>query len=179
MTVGNQKRAQDVSLLMRTRSLLTVLVLTAGACAADDTGAVSSQGTSTTAPSDGATTSSTQLADSEDGATAVWSTDADDPPTPTSQSFTAMVSRLGCSGGKTGKVLPPSVSVEKTRIVVTFAVEPLPDGFYHCPGNDSVPHVVELDEPIGDRDLVDGACLSREAETTSFCSEGGATRWTR
>ena len=37
--------------------------------------------------------------------------------------------------------------------------------------------MVELDEPIGTREIVDGACLSGEAETTSFCVEEDPIRW--
>lgn len=112
-----------------------------------------------------------------DGDTAVWDVDAADPPTPSATSITAMVSRLGCSGGETGEVLAPVVSADAERVVLTFSVEPLPDDVdYTCPGNPAVPYVVELDEPLGDRELVDGACLSGDAASTSHCSDG-AVRW--
>ena len=110
------------------------------------------------------------------GETATWTVVSDNPPTTTARSFTAMVERLGCSGGETGEVLQPTVSADEERIVVTFSVESLPPGAYTCPGNKAVPYVVELDEPIGNRQLVDGACLSGEAASTSACSDG-AVRW--
>ena len=109
--------------------------------------------------------------------TAVWDVDANEPPTPSSTSITALVTRLGCSGGETGKVLDPVVSADGEQVVVTFSVESLPpDGEYECPANDAVPYVVELDEPLGDREIVDGACLQGEAASTSHCAEG-AIRW--
>ncbi|MCO8129353.1 META domain-containing protein [Acidimicrobiia bacterium EGI L10123] len=112
-----------------------------------------------------------------EGDTAVWNVDAADPPTPSATSVTALVTRLGCSGGETGEVLAPVVSADAERVVVTFSVESLPpEGEYECPGNPAVPYVVELDEPLGDRELVDGACLEGEAASTSHCSEG-AVRW--
>jgi hypothetical protein len=110
------------------------------------------------------------------GATAVWNIDSDDPPDPASESFTARVTRLECSGGETGHVLEPAVTADSGQIVVTFTVEPLPVGYYTCPGNDEVPQVVELGEAIGQRKLVDGACLSGEAVSTSLCADG-AVRW--
>ena len=46
-----------------------------------------------------------------------------------------------------------------------------------CPGNDEVPYEVRLDEPIGQRQLLDGSCRSGgEAASTSFCA-AGAARW--
>lgn len=110
------------------------------------------------------------------GETAVWSIDSDRQPSRVSDSFTAMVSRLGCSGGETGEVTGPTITAEEARIVVEFTVEPLTGDFYSCQGNDEVPYLVELNEPIGDRQLVDGACLSGEAASTSFCADG-AVRW--
>lgn len=111
-----------------------------------------------------------------EGATAVWAVSDTEPPNPTNRYFTAVVTRLECSSGETGEVRDPAIAVDGDRIVVTFAVEPLPDGEYTCPSNNLVPYVVELDEPLGNRDLVDGACLSGEAASTSHCS-GGAVRW--
>jgi heat shock protein HslJ len=109
-----------------------------------------------------------------EGDTAVWDVDAAIPPAPSSTYFTVMVTRLGCNGGETGKVLEPDVSADGEQVVVTFSVEPMSGG--DCPSNNSVRYVVELGEPLGDRDLVDGACLAGEAAATSFCSEG-AVRW--
>lgn len=111
------------------------------------------------------------------GSTAVWTVDDTAPPRADSDSFKALVTRVECSGGQTGEVLEPQVIVEGERIVVTFTVAPLPEGGYPCPGNDQVPYTVQLGEPIGQRTLVDGACLSGEAASTSFCEEG-PTRWT-
>lgn len=139
--------------------ILVVAIVALGACGSDD--GVGNGGDPITVPA---------------GDTAVWDVDADDPPTSASASFTALVTRLGCSGGETGEVREPVVSIDADGIVVTFTVAPLSGG--DCPGNDPVPQVVELDEPIGDRELVDGACLSAEAESTSFCS-GGSVRWSQ
>jgi hypothetical protein len=94
-----------------------------------------------------------------------------------SSSFTAHVMRLGCSGGQTGTVLPPEIVWSDDQVSVTFGVEALPqDVAYTCPGNDAVSFVVELGQPIGQRQLVDGACASEVAAGTSFCRDQGV-RW--
>lgn len=111
-----------------------------------------------------------------EGTTAVWSVDSEDPATTATESFTALVTRLGCSGVVTGEVLEPILSADDEQLVVTFSVEPLPAGDYTCPGNESVPFLVGLEEPVGQRELVDGACLSGDAVSTSHCSDG-AVRW--
>ncbi len=112
-----------------------------------------------------------------DGDTAVWEIDASSTPTAESTAFTASVTRLGCASGVTGEVQEPEVTIEEDRVVVTFTVESLSGGAYYCPGNDWVPYEVEVGEPIGNRELVDGACFTEEAERTSFCADG-PERWT-
>lgn len=110
------------------------------------------------------------------GDTAVWETSPSSPPGATEATFVALVSRLGCSGGQTGQVLRPDVVEQDDEVVITFTVEPLPSagGDYTCQGNPPVPYVVELSRPLDHRRLLDGACLSGEASTTSFCTSGAA-----
>lgn len=163
---------------MRTVRRLVVLLCAAtlGACGEDESSIVPSDEVATTASQQQQAPSSTLQEPYRDSGVAVWSVDPNDPPIRQSESFTAMVTRLGCNGGQTGEVLTPTIAVEAERIVVTFAVAPLPEGMYTCPGNDQVRVLVELEEPIGSRELLDGACLSGEAVSTSFC-ETGAVRW--
>jgi hypothetical protein len=59
---------------------------------------------------------------------------------------------------------------------VTFSVESIPPGAHTCPSNDEVSFLVSLSQPIGQRQIVDGACRTDRARTTSFCVDG-ATRW--
>ena len=93
---------------------------------------------------------------------------------PSSTSFTAAVTRTGCSGGETGTVYPPTVEMGSTDIVVTFRVEPLDPRFdYTCPSNDAKDVTVTLPEPIGQRQLVDGVCADSEGAACEF----GAIRW--
>jgi hypothetical protein len=102
----------------------------------------------------------------------VWTLEPDEIPTPEAQSCTALVTRLRCNGGVTGEVYAPTVSISDAEIVVTFTVEHSPGG--DCPTNDQVAYVVDVGQLIGDRRLVDGACLpDGDGVSTSFCSDGG------
>lgn len=125
-------------------------------------------------PANGAcpSTSASTNPPGEPGDVAVWALKPDEIPAPDAQSFTVLVTRLGCNGGVTGDVYPPTVSISDAEIVVTFTVEHSPGG--RCPTNDQVPYVVDAGQPIGDRRLVDGACLpDDDGVSTSFCTDGG------
>jgi hypothetical protein len=143
-----------------------LLLLVAGACSGDPEGPTPSSAL------DGATSSI-----GEAGDPATWDVDPGEPPTVDATSFTALVTRLGCNSGVTGRVLRPGVVESNESVVVTFNVEPDLDGG-DCPGNAYVEYTVDLEGAIGDRALVDGACEpGLPAATTSFCGAGG-TRWT-
>ncbi|KRC88917.1 hypothetical protein ASE25_13990 [Terrabacter sp. Root85] len=88
------------------------------------------------------------------------------------------VTRLDCASGKTGTVLEPEVRFEAARVIITASVAPLPQGVgYNCQGNDSVSVSVDLDEPVGQRSLVDGTCLGGEAANTAVCVDDAGVRW--
>jgi hypothetical protein len=113
------------------------------------------------------------------GDAAVWWLSGDSELTSKTSSFTAIVSRLGCNSGVTGNVLEPQLDYGDTQVVVTFEVELASGGAHFCQSNREVPYEVVLLEPVGDRELVDGACLAEgEARTTSHCAQGGV-RWQR
>lgn len=109
----------------------------------------------------------------EESETGIWELTAD--PSPSSTSIDVGVSRLECASGVTGEVLAPRVTVEDERIVITTPVADNGSDEGECPGNDIVPLTVDLGEAIGDRLLVDGACLSTEAADTTFCEN--EVRW--
>jgi hypothetical protein len=92
--------------------------------------------------------------------------------------FTAHVERLGCSGGVTGTAIDPQIALRDDEVVITFTVKELPDGPQLCPGNDEVAVGVDLGEPIGNRTLVDGACVSGTAAASTGACSDGSVRWT-
>ncbi|MFZ4718156.1 MAG: hypothetical protein ACOYMR_01945 [Ilumatobacteraceae bacterium] len=108
-----------------------------------------------------------------DRATAVWTWEAYSVPGPDDTELQLLVTRLSCSSGVTGEVLPADVVETADEVIITAWVKPLPAGDYECPGNDAVPYTVTLSEPLGGRSVVDGACLTGEASQTSYCENGG------
>lgn len=106
--------------------------------------------------------------DPEQAAPAVWEIDPRRPPQQSDRSFIALVARLGCSSGVTGKVLPPQVVESEEKTVITFTVAPKPDGGL-CPANDRVAYAVTLQAPLGTRPVLDGTCDAAPARTTSAC----------
>lgn len=108
--------------------------------------------------------------------TAIWSVEPHTELTAESRSFTALVMRLGCHGGKSAPVDGPVVMIDDAEVVVTFTADPAL-GAQTCPGNDLVPVSVDLGEPIGDRRLLDGACLpGSPALATAYCPADGDRR---
>jgi len=75
-----------------------------------------------------------------------------------STTFEAAVTERACSGGSSseGRIREPVIIYEPDRVLVIFTVDPLPDGAYTCPGNPPTQVPVELSEPLGDRQLLDG-----------------------
>ncbi len=110
------------------------------------------------------------------GDPATWTLAEPERVNPETTSFTLNVTRLGCAGGKTGAVLEPTFSTSDTQIIIRANVKSITGGA-RCPGNDSVPVTVTLNEPIGSRVLLDASCLEGDAIGTQPCA-GGAVRWT-
>lgn len=148
--------------------MLSALLL--GVCLVGCTGGADPEpeATASTPPDPPATTTA-------DGETATWELVSDDI-TAESTEVRIGVTRLSCANGETGEVLPPEVTYSETQVIVRADVVALPPGAYNCPGNDVVEVTVVLSEPVGERALVDAACLAGDAVTTSFCTDG-AVRW--
>lgn len=172
---------------MKTISILLVLAWSslAAACGSDSDSSAALPATSIGPP---ATTVSTPVGSTAieappatfdaPGDVAVWKLQSATDVDTSSTTFTALVNRLGCSGGVTGEVLEPIIDAGETEVVVTFFVAALDSDLEQtCPDNDEVPYEVILDEPIGQGELLDGSCRSGgEASSTSFCA-AGAARW--
>jgi hypothetical protein len=124
----------------------------------------------------GAPAGSERSAGASEGSTGVWELLDAAAVGPESTELRLGVTRLECASGETGTVLQPDVQFERDRIVIRTDVEPLTGGTYDCQGNNTVPVNVGLSEPIGNRDLVDAACLGGEAVDTVFCADG-PVRW--
>jgi hypothetical protein len=86
-----------------------------------------------------------------------WRVDAWSPPTPQSTSFPVEVMEHECASGQPadGRIAEPIVEYGEDAITVTIPVHEV-EGGATCPGNPWTPFLLELDEPIGDRQLLDG-----------------------
>lgn len=77
---------------------------------------------------------------------------------PETTEFLALVTERACASGQSseGRIVGPRIEyVDHTSVVVTFEVRPLPGG-QECPGNPATIVEVELEEPLGNRRLLDG-----------------------
>ena len=106
-------------------------------------------------------------------AIAVWDLGGNSTLNADTTTFTALVTRLDCSSGVTGDVNDPDIELADDHVVITFTVSPSEAAVADCQGNDQVPYDVEIPEPLGSRELVDGACTSTEANSTVFCRPDG------
>ena len=62
---------------------------------------------------------------------------------------------------------PQIIYGEETVTIALFVRPPSPKGFYTCIGPPPVPIIVELDQPIGERELLDGAVYPPQRPTLS------------
>lgn len=86
------------------------------------------------------------------------------------------VIRVGCAGGETGNVSGSRVDYQSEKVIVTVSVEPQSDGPQNCPENETVPFQLVLEQPLGERELIDGTCIGQKQENTVMCSDHGV-RW--
>lgn len=93
---------------------------------------------------------------------------------PSDRAVHIQVERVDCASGKTGKIVGADVDYQDEQIAIAVNLEPI-EGAQTCQGNEQVPYTVELNEPIGQRKLVDAACAAKPASGTVRC--GDAMRW--
>ncbi|MFW2512350.1 hypothetical protein ACNI3K_01065 [Demequina sp. SO4-13] len=84
-----------------------------------------------------------------------------DPATPPSADTTELhllVTEAGCNSGRPadGRIELVSHTETAAAVTVTLGIEP-ESGDQTCQGNPPTPFVVTLEEPLGDRDVIDGA----------------------
>jgi hypothetical protein len=90
---------------------------------------------------------------------AIVALDPDNPPDPTSTTVHLLVTEAACASGKPadGRVTLERLAQLEDRVEVVVGVEPLPGDGQNCPSNPPTPFTVELDEPLGERTVVDVA----------------------
>lgn len=72
---------------------------------------------------------------------------------------TALVTERACTGATpmAGRLQPPRIVSSDTAVIVVFVAVPLEGDAFTCPGNPSTRVTFVLPEPLGDRQLLDGA----------------------
>lgn len=88
---------------------------------------------------------------------AQWAIDPAARLTPEATEIPLLVGEVSCASGRSAEGrIDVDVEYGEDVVVITARVRPLPGG-QECPGNPPTPFVVSLDEPLGDRELVNGA----------------------
>jgi hypothetical protein len=80
------------------------------------------------------------------------------PPAADDRQIHVLINELACASGQSpqGRVLPPIVASGPTAVTIAILVTNRPGG-QDCLGNPDFPVVVDLPEPLGGRQLLDGA----------------------
>ncbi len=113
----------------------------------------------------------------DDGAAAMWDLAAGQMIDAGTTTVVVTVTRVECNNGVTGTVNAPDIRTSDDEVVITFTVSPdEPGTAAACPGNDGVEYEVRLPEAVGDRALVDGACVSTGAGDAAACTRAAARR---
>jgi hypothetical protein len=74
-------------------------------------------------------------------------------------SFFVDVTEIECASGQEAgdRLRPPMIAYDPYRVVILFTLLPPPGQVFECPGNPSTRVEVELREPLGNRELIDGS----------------------
>ena len=90
-----------------------------------------------------------------------WTFDPAHPePDAATQVFDALVTEMACNSGEPadGRIVGPEIVAGPDQVLVFFATRPR-GGIQNCPANPSTRVRVDLGEPLGDRELLDGGRL--------------------
>lgn len=89
---------------------------------------------------------------------AVWEPAPGQEVGPETQTVEILLRERSCASGRSaeGRIFEPAVDYGEDEVVVTIAVRML-DGEQDCQGNPVTPYTLRLEEPLGDRALLDGA----------------------
>jgi hypothetical protein len=94
---------------------------------------------------------------------------------PAATQLDVLVTERACASGSDalGRTVAPAVVSDDTSVTVIFAVRPRGGG-NTCPSNPETPFVLELPEPLGERELLDGSSIPPRDATT--CPDIGMCR---
>lgn len=99
--------------------------------------------------------------------TVLWRLDPDAPaPGPETTSLQVLMTERECVSGREigDRLVGPQVVMSDSRVHIAFAAEQPPGDFQDCQGNPETPYTVELPEPLGSRDVVEGTAVGISLE---------------
>lgn len=75
-----------------------------------------------------------------------------------SRQIGVLLSEMECASGQEigNRLIGPQIVMTDTKVFIAFAAEPPPGDAHTCQGIPEQPYVVELPEPIGTREIVEG-----------------------
>jgi len=87
-------------------------------------------------------------------------------PAPDDVTVAVLLNERECvSGQEIGdRLLDPQVVMTETQVLIAFASEPPPGDAFDCQGNPDMAYVVELGQPLGERELVEGLSTGVDLE---------------
>lgn len=97
----------------------------------------------------------------EGGEAAEWEIDPDAPPMPDDRTLRVLLSELACTSGADPRprLEEPQISYAEQSVTIALFVryiDAAPGEFFTCIGVPPVPTKIELDQPLGERELLDG-----------------------
>lgn len=95
-----------------------------------------------------------------------WRLDPNAMPEPSSTSLDILVTERECvSGQELGdRLLGPELVLTENDVRIAFAAEPPPGDAFDCPANPETAVTVELGEPLGDREIIEGLAIGIDLE---------------
>ncbi len=99
--------------------------------------------------------------------TVEWRLDPSAPaPGPDATDLHVLLTERECvSGQEIGdRLVGPQVIITETDVRIVFAAEPPPGDAFDCQGNPETPFTVELPEPLGNREIVEGMAIGISLE---------------
>jgi hypothetical protein len=96
-----------------------------------------------------------------------WLDPASLPIDPQAMQLRGFVLERQCASGQSpeGRILTPDVDYGARALTVTFSIAPLP-GDQDCQGNEPFGVIFELEEPVGERPILDGSTTPARDATT-------------
>lgn len=99
--------------------------------------------------------------------TVEWRLDPSGPqPGPDATGIDVLLTERECVSGREigDRLLGPQVVMSDTEVRIAFAAEPPPGDAQDCQGNPEMAYTVDLPEPLGDRDVVEGMSVGIRLE---------------